>query len=53
MERVVEDSGPTRQSRRERVSTTKALEEEKTRRSGNVADNRFATLSQRFSEATN
>lgn len=51
MERVVEDSGPTR---RKRISTTKALEQEKIKRGGNAADgNRFATLSQRASEARN
>lgn len=54
MESVVEDLGLTRQSRRERVSTTKALEQEKMRRGGNVADgNRFVTLSQRSGEARN
>jgi hypothetical protein len=54
MERVVEDSGATRQSRRERILTTKALEQEKMKRGGKVADgNRFATLSQRPSEARN
>ena len=54
MERVVEDSGPMRQSRRERILTIKALEQDKMKRSGKAIDgNRFATLSQRSSEARN
>src|SRR4051794_40373271 len=54
MDRVVEDSGPTRQSRRGRVLTTKALEQEKMKHGGNAVDgNRLATLSQRSSQARN
>ena len=54
MERVVEDSVPTRQSRRERILTTKALEQDKMKRGGKAADgNRFVTLSQRSDEARN
>ncbi|KAG9240477.1 hypothetical protein BJ878DRAFT_483816 [Calycina marina] len=54
MEREVENSGPTHQSRRERVPTTKALELDKTKRSGKAADdNPSAILSQRFGEARN
>jgi hypothetical protein len=54
MERVVEDPGPTRQSRRERILTTRALEQDKMKRGGKGANgNRFATLSQRSSKARN
>ncbi|KAG9239810.1 hypothetical protein BJ878DRAFT_547047 [Calycina marina] len=54
MDRVAEEAGATRQSRRERILTTKALEQEMMKHGGNVDDgNRFATLSQRSSEARN
>ena len=46
MERVVEDSGLTRQSCRERILTTKALEQDKMKRGGKAADsNCSVTLS--------
>ncbi|KAH6699904.1 hypothetical protein BKA61DRAFT_582752 [Leptodontidium sp. MPI-SDFR-AT-0119] len=52
MERVVEDSTLTRQSRRERTKTPKALELEKRRHGGkSVNGNLFGTLSQRLSAA--
>jgi hypothetical protein len=54
MERVVEDSGPICQSRRERILTTKALEHDKMKCGGKAANgNRFAILNQRSSKIRN
>lgn len=52
MEMGREEAGPTRQSRRERTLTTKALEQEKRKHGGESRDgNPFTTLSQRSGEA--